>query len=270
MKNKFLTVLLIAMVLLTLTTTSVFAAGMSKEQLTEVQKVLKEEDHYTGTIDGLYGPLTRKAIKSYQEANDLKTDTRNIEENYLAIMKNEKGETKDTENKKGQNGYFETRLGVEPLGNSKASLGALSGEEDVKTGISLTTEYKLPLKETQWTMGAGINYQVDRGFDVEDSNEKFNFTNIYGLTQYDINNTPVYLVGKLGYGIFSLDPKPETSEISGGLYYGLGTGMTFGEDDQYVIEGLYSVNNGKEDSDSLTETAEFEYSTFQISAGMRF
>jgi len=89
-KNKFLIVSLIVMVLLTLTTTSILAAGMSKEQLTEVQKELKEESFYSGQIDGLYGPQTAKAIRNYQKANDLKVDSRNIEDNYVLILNNNK------------------------------------------------------------------------------------------------------------------------------------------------------------------------------------
>jgi peptidoglycan hydrolase-like protein with peptidoglycan-binding domain len=269
-KNKFLIVSLIVMVLLTLTTTSILAAGMSKEQLLEVQKVLKEGKHYTGQLDGVYGPLTRKAIKSYQETNDLKTDTRNIEENYLAIMKSNKKETKNTENK-DQNGYFEVKLGVEPLGNAEVSLGSLSSEEDVKTGVSLTSEYKYPLKNTQWTIGGGVSYQFKRGFDNKDNDDKFNLTNFYGLTQYNIKDTPVHLVGKLGYGLLNVEEDPENTEVNGGLYYALGTGMTFGEKDQYVVEALYSANNGEfEGTVEGLETTDFKYSTFQISAGMRF
>ena len=82
--------LILSLVLIILS--SILAAGMSKEQLLEVQKELKEESYYLGQIDGLYGPQTAKAIKNYQKANDLKTDSRNIEDNYLLILNNNKKE----------------------------------------------------------------------------------------------------------------------------------------------------------------------------------
>ncbi|MFW5795484.1 MAG: peptidoglycan-binding domain-containing protein [Bacillota bacterium] len=268
MKNKFFTVLLLSIALLTLTSTSILAANMTKDQLLEVQKELKEESFYDGQIDGLYGPLTAKAIKNYQKENDLKVDARNIEDNYLLITKN---------NKDKSGGYIEMKLGVETLNEMKLTNNEYDMNEtrDLNVGFSITGEYKYPVTDTQLVVGGGINQQINRSF--KKSNEiKMNFTSLYSIGQYDIKNTPVYLFGKLGYNFINIDEeyfddgvKPE---INGGMYYGLGSGFTFGENDQFLIEGVYSVNNGEivYKVPDHTIINKLKCSTLQISVGMRF
>jgi len=273
-RNKFLTVLLLSFILLTLTTTSILAAGMSKEQLLEVQKELKEESYYSGQIDGLYGPQTAKAIRNYQKANDLKVDARNIEENYLTIVKSNKNlKTND------KNGYFETKLGLETFGKLELTNDKydFDGKKDTDIGFSITGEYKHPISNTQFVLGGGLNQQINRSLKEDKKNEVgLNFTSIYGIGQYDVENTPVYIFGKIGYNFFNIDENELDDgvrpEVNGGIYYGLGSGFTFGENDQFLIEGVYSVNNGEViyEVPNNTITNEFKYSTFQISAGMRF
>ena len=167
-------------------------------------------------------------------------------------------------------GYFEAKLGVETFGNADIDLGnsGISLDEDVDAGISLTGEYKVPLKNNQWTLGGGLNYQFGRAVDNSGA-EDFNFTSFYGLGQYDLANSPMYLIGKLGYNTLNLDNIPSGADENGGLYYGLGAGFNFGEQDQYVIEALYSVNNGEiEEVNGVT--SDIEYSSFAISLGMKF
>ncbi len=43
-----------------------------KAILRRLQQSLADLGHYGGAIDGIYGPVTRKAIEAFQEANDLK------------------------------------------------------------------------------------------------------------------------------------------------------------------------------------------------------
>lgn len=45
------------------------SSGVSKEQLRKVQALLQLEGYYSGNIDGLYGPKTRRAIERFQKAN---------------------------------------------------------------------------------------------------------------------------------------------------------------------------------------------------------
>ena len=49
-------------------------SGPYKPRNQEIQTALKNAGYYTGNIDGKIGPLTNKAIKDFQAANNLKVD----------------------------------------------------------------------------------------------------------------------------------------------------------------------------------------------------
>ncbi len=49
-------------------------AGPYKPTGAEIQTALKNANFYTGAIDGQIGPTTKKAIKAFQEANNLQAD----------------------------------------------------------------------------------------------------------------------------------------------------------------------------------------------------
>ena len=57
-----------------------------KRQIAEVQTVLKSLGLYDAKIDGIYGPITRKGIKGYQEKNGLAV-TGTINDELLDRMK---------------------------------------------------------------------------------------------------------------------------------------------------------------------------------------
>ena len=164
-------------------------------------------------------------------------------------------------------GYFQAQIGLDVFGDLEATVAGLSASEDVETGVSLIGEYKVPMENSQWTWGGGITYQLGRSEDVSGA-EDFNFTSFYGLAQYDISDNPLYIVGKLGYNTLSVDNLPSDLDESGGLYYGVGAGYNFGEDENYVFEILYSVNNGEVEDN--TDSIDVEYSKFTASVGMKF
>lgn len=168
-------------------------------------------------------------------------------------------------------GYFEAKLGIETLGNADLEVSGVSGDDDTDAGISLTGEYKVPLQNNQWTLGGGINYQFDRAIDNSTflADHDYNFTSFYGLAQYDLIDNPMYLIGKLGYNTLNVDNIPGSWDEDGGLYYGFGAGFNFGENNQYIVEAIYSVNNG-EIEDDIGDTLEIEYSAFALSLGMKF
>ncbi|MCM8796259.1 MAG: peptidoglycan-binding protein [Candidatus Omnitrophica bacterium] len=49
-------------------------AGPYRPTVQEIQVALKNAGYYTGEIDGKIGPLTKKAIKDFQKANNLEVD----------------------------------------------------------------------------------------------------------------------------------------------------------------------------------------------------
>ena len=164
-------------------------------------------------------------------------------------------------------GYFQAQIGLDVFGDLEVSDAVFAYSDDTNTGVSLTGEYKVPMDNSQWTLGGGINYQLDRSVDATGADD-FNFISFYGLAQYDVSDNPHYIVGKLGYNTLSVDNLPSDVDESGGLYYGVGAGYNFGEDENYAFEILYSVNNGEIEDN--VDSVDVEYSKFTASVGMKF
>ena len=47
---------------------------VEKPSVQDIQQALKNAGLYDGKVDGISGPMTREAIKSFQSQNDLKSD----------------------------------------------------------------------------------------------------------------------------------------------------------------------------------------------------
>ena len=132
-------------------------------------------------------------------------------------------------------------------------------KEDVGSGFTLVGEYKVPYT-TNWTFGGGVRYQLDREIDDTASND-FNFLPFYGLAHYNMQNSPYYFLGHLGYNSFDSDISGDTS---GGMYYALGAGMDLARN--MSAEVMYSVNSGEIDSGSK----DVDYSKITVSLGYQF
>ena len=48
--------------------------GKSSERIKDIQACLKSAGYYSGNVDGVKGPMTKKAIKEFQKANGLEAD----------------------------------------------------------------------------------------------------------------------------------------------------------------------------------------------------
>ncbi len=130
--------------------------------------------------------------------------------------------------------------------------------EDVDNGFYLSGEYLVPYQDNM-TLGAGLTYQLARN--VKDDTDDFNFTPIYALVKVDTDmggKYAPYLLGQVGYNLFSLDVSGV--DTKGGLYWGIGGGLQV--TDSMNAEVLYSVNNGKAD--------DIELSYSKISVGVSF
>lgn len=173
-------------------------------------------------------------------------------------------------------GYFQGQIGLDLFGEEDVEY---AGTQDIDTGISFTGEYKVPMDNNQWSFGGGITYQLDREEDIDVLASEFNFTSFYGLAQYNVLNNPLYFVGKLGYNTFNVDIPISainnyygtniSYDESGGMFYGIGAGYTFGKEENYVFELLYSVNNAEIEIDGA-DTIDFDYSKITASIGMKF
>jgi hypothetical protein len=52
------------------------ALAQNADSVHDAQQALKDKGFYTGSVDGIYGPLTRKAVRSYQRQQNLTADGR--------------------------------------------------------------------------------------------------------------------------------------------------------------------------------------------------
>ncbi len=64
----------LSLALLTLTATALSKMGSRGEEVIRIQTKLKNWGYYTGSIDGIYGTLTRDAVKLFQKKNNLTID----------------------------------------------------------------------------------------------------------------------------------------------------------------------------------------------------
>lgn len=75
--KKYLRFILVGTLIISLSCVS--ATGLSKigsrsEEVKSIQKVLKSKGYYTGSIDGIFGTGTKKAVIAFQKDNGLKAD----------------------------------------------------------------------------------------------------------------------------------------------------------------------------------------------------
>ena len=52
------------------------ALAQSGDSVRDAQQVLKDKGFYSGSVDGIYGPITRKAVREYQKKQNLNPDGR--------------------------------------------------------------------------------------------------------------------------------------------------------------------------------------------------
>jgi len=154
-------------------------------------------------------------------------------------------------------GYWDIKGAIDFGGEMKVD-GA--PDEDVDSGFTLVGEYKVP-NTAQWTFGGGVRYQLDREIDNTDSTD-FNFVPFYALAHYNMQNSPYYFLGHLGYNSFDAD----NTSTSGGMYYAVGAGMDLASN--MSAEIMYSVNSGEAEINGTDR--DVDYSKLTVSLGYQF
>lgn len=145
------------------------------------------------------------------------------------------------------------------MGGTLTETDQTSMEYDVDGGFTLNGEYMMPYKDNM-SVGGGLAYQLSRSY-TNNAAKEFNFTPLYGLLKYDMEQR-TYVMGHLGYNMFAgNDNYKNNAELSGGLYYAAGFGMSM---DKYNGEIVYSVNNGTRGN------YEVNYSKLSLSFGYEF
>lgn len=69
------------------TEVAVPVAAVSKPTVEQIQTALKNAGYYTGTVDGKSGPLTKRAIEDFQQANNLEVDGKVGSKTWVVLSK---------------------------------------------------------------------------------------------------------------------------------------------------------------------------------------
>lgn len=75
--KKLFKIILAAMLILSLSVTSVFALskiGSRSEEVRQIQTALKNRGYFDSKVDGIFGTITKKAVERFQKDNGLKVD----------------------------------------------------------------------------------------------------------------------------------------------------------------------------------------------------
>ena len=162
------------------------------------------------------------------------------------------------------------KLGLDLGGDHEVSALGLSGSTDVEKGFSISGELFGKVSDI-FDIGGGITFQIPRS--QEDFEGDFYFIPLYAMirARIETENATPYFIGQVGYNFFNGDSDYKGSgmfeaDLEGGLYYGLGVGIIIGE--HFLIEALYSVNNGT----GTISGYEFdiEYSKVTLNLGYNF
>lgn len=164
---------------------------------------------------------------------------------------------------------FIVKAGIQP--QSTASFA--DKKYDTNIGISAGFEY-FKYFGNIFAAGAGAVYDLPRKFKDKDIDSSISFIPMYAGVKIrtpleSLNNNYAFLSGRIGYSAFMYKDIDDISSSSGGLYYGVGLGVSI---DYLVLEALYSISNYsyKVKPPLGDETFNERYSTISIYAGFKF
>lgn len=132
-------------------------SGSSGEDVEKLQRALQIKKHYTGTVDGKYGPGTEAAVRSYQRASKLsvtgRADSRTIQSLFGKLSET------TAQNDPGMNGI--SRIGQIQVPNTSRPGNSGSHVKALQQALKIRGYYKAPIDSSygKQTMEAVARYQ---------------------------------------------------------------------------------------------------------------
>jgi len=155
------------------------------------------------------------------------------------------------------------------FGGNQSFTAVTTANYAVSTGFSMGAEGLIGITRN-FQLGAGLEYQLGRTITSSGVTGTFEFLPIYGVVRvpFDIGSVQPYLVGRIGYGLWSGDAAYAGGiSLNGGLFYAGGGGVDFRFGNLAIFgEAAYSVNNGS--YTSLGVNVDTSYTRLDISAGL--
>lgn len=139
------------------------------------------------------------------------------------------------------------RISADMAGTTSMSASGVSIDFDSKLGFTLGYDHILG-NASGLDYGAGLEYQLNRGVEIAGVEVgKFGFTSVYGVGNYNINES-MYAGARVGFALmFSGDDDfSGDADLKGGLMYGVHFGYNINE--QMGVAVGYNSNAGTADS----------------------
>jgi len=149
MRNGLMTMLLTSALLIPAAAVSAAGTTMSRSDVMEVQQVLADAGFYRAEVDGIWGPRTATALRSYQDANGISAngqmDMVTADEMGITI----RGEDRYSSSRYGYADTYETRVSVNDMDNMSAEdmnvyLEPAAGTPTMRT-TTTTGYYNVPM-----------------------------------------------------------------------------------------------------------------------------
>jgi peptidoglycan hydrolase-like protein with peptidoglycan-binding domain len=140
-------------------------SGSAGDDVEKLQRALQIKKHYTGNIDGKYGPATVAAVKSYQKASKLsvtgRADSRTIQSLF--------GKLSETTAKNDPEMSGITRIGQISVPNTTRPGNSGSHVKHLQQALKLKGYYKAPIDSSygQKTSDAVKRYQKAVGLEAD-------------------------------------------------------------------------------------------------------
>lgn len=165
---------------------------------------------------------------------------------------------------------FIVKVGIQP----QATASFDDEDYDTNIGISAGFEY-FKYFGNIIAVGAGAVYDLPRKFKDDDIDGSISFLPMYAGVKVrtpleGLNNNYAFLSGRLGYSAFMNNDLDTIKSSSGGLYYGVGLGVSIS---YLVIEAVYGINNYSykvKSPGGSNKSFDEQYSTITIYAGFKF
>lgn len=158
-----------------------------------------------------------------------------------------------------------SKIGVQMLGNHKATLMAISQDNDVDMGYSIVAECGYTLLGIV-EAGLGLEYQLYRPL-TDYTDNLFGFNPIYGYVRGKIPLPFIspFAIGKAGYNLYSGNNYYSGGyTLNGGLYWSIGAGVFI--INLVVVELAYSTNYGNLEELDIN----VEYSHLDVYVGVSY
>lgn len=157
------------------------------------------------------------------------------------------------------------KMGYDHLGTVETEYFNSYETSGVESGYAVGIEL-LKSGESRLQTGIGVEYQFMRNLNGD--NQEIGFIPAYLTARLNLfkGDTSPYLQGRVGYNVFRVNEGVSNVAYNGGLFYGIGAGLSLAKDLQLKID--YAVHNGEKQWENVVTPHKYE--KIGLSVGLVF